>query len=194
MTAPLFLLDALEQRLKEVFSTLRFPDETGTELNIHTFQMALPSPEQAEIIARENEEEPPSLEDYQPLGDGGYTTAQVKRIFPCAVIRPLCCEIGDRAKDEEDRLTVVITVGVFENGADNAEGGKTVVMLLEKIRADLEARPVLESRYECDVPSSWELMDSETRPYWFGEIMTTWTLKKAGLVSVCDETFGGFYR
>ena len=191
---PLFLLDALQRRLETLFAGLSFPDADGAERGVHVYQMALPSPEQAEIVPRDEDEEPPPLDDYVPLNDGGYTRSQARRIFPCVVLKPLAFAVGEPAKDEEDLLTVALIVGAFEDGDDNAEGGKIVVTLMEKIRIDLETSPLLEKKYECGAPSGWELMDLDTRPYWFGEMMTSWTIRKAHRLPALEEDFRvGFY-
>lgn len=191
---PLFLLDALEKRLNGVFANVSFPDADGADLGIHVYQMALPSPRQAEIVPRDEEALPPDLDDYVPLNDGGYTVAQAKRIFPCAVIRPLAYQFGDAGKDEEDSLGVVVTVGAFESSDDNAEGGRIVVTLLEKLRYSLEESPVLDGKYECGAPASWELLGDDTRPYWFGEMVTSWTVRRAKRLPDPEEDFRvGFY-
>ena len=191
---PLFLLDALQRRLAEVFAHVSFPDDDGAKLGVHVYQMALPSPEGAQITPRDEAEEPPALDDYIPLNDGGYTRSQAKRLFPCVVLKPLAFAAGDVAKDEEDTLTVILTVGAFEDGSDNAEGGRIVVTLLEKIRYSLETSPLLEKKYECGTPSAWELMDLDTRPFWFGEMSTTWTIRKARRLPELEEDFRvGFY-
>lgn len=191
---PLLLLDALQRRLEDLFANVSFPGDDGAELGIHVYQMALPSPEQAQITPRDESDEPPALDDYIPLNDGGYTRSQARRLFPCVVLKPLSYTFGEVAKDEEDTLTVTLTVGAFEDGADNAEGGRIVVTLLEKIRYDLETSPLLEKKYECGAPSGWELMDLDTRPFWFGEMVTTWTIRKAARLPELEEDFrAGFY-
>ena len=192
---PLFLLDALQRRLETLFSGISFPDADGAERGIHVYQMALPSPAQAQILPREDEDaDAPDLDDYIPLNDGGYTRADARRIFPCVVLKPLAYSMGEVAKDEEDLLTVALTVGAFEDSSDNAEGGRIVVTLLEKIRYDLETSPLLDKKYECGAPSGWELMDLDTRPFWFGEMTTSWTIRKAKRLPALEEDFRvGFY-
>ena len=80
---PLFLLDALQRRLETLFSGISFPDADGAERGIHVYQMALPSPAQAQIVPRQDEDaDAPALDDYIPLNYGGYTRADARRIFP----------------------------------------------------------------------------------------------------------------
>ncbi len=190
---PLFILDALQRRLKDCLGSMKFLTPDGTEKEINCYQMALPAPTAAEIVPRDESDEnytAPTLDDYIPLADGGYTRVEARRIFPCVIIRPLTYEVGDLTKrEEEDRMTVIITVGVFESSDDNAEGGKTVVAILERIRQSLESKPVLEQRYECGAPMYWELMDSETRPFWFGEMALTFTVFKAARLFDLGEDF-----
>lgn len=177
---PLETCDAIEAFLRLHLGSMRLPAPEGGESEIHFYQMALPQPGTAVMDPRpESEDGEERDRDYnpddEPLEDGGYSRNEARRIFPAVIIRPGKLTGGDYGT-QEDELTVVITVGVFEESNDCAEGFKWVVTILERCRQLFRKYRLLEERYEIATPVTWELYDEAIRPFWFGEMVSEWKL------------------
>lgn len=188
---PLDTCIAIERYLSDRLGDMRLPTPTGEESAIRFFRMALPQPEMQEMLPREedadgNEIERGSDDDDVPINGEGYSRREAREIFPCVVIRPIKCSGGDLT----DQLTVVLTVGVFDESNRCMEGLEWLVNVLERIRQLLEAQPVLEKRYELEGPVTWEVFDESLRPFWFGEMVTEWNLYRP----VCNVPLDDDYR
>ena len=185
---PLDTCDAIERFLRKRLGDMRLP-VSGGESPIHFFQMALPQPMAQDIRPRAtdehgNEIEPEYDRDDEPI-DGGYSRREARAIFPSIVIRPVKCTGGELA----DLLTVVFTVGVFDESAQCSEGYKWLVNILERMRQSLEAQLLLEKKYELAGGISWDIYDESLRPFWFGEMFTEWNIYRPARQRDIDDDF-----
>lgn len=195
---PLETCDAIEAFLRQHLGSMRLPTPEGGESELRFYQMALPQPGAAAMDPRPEDEEGNEIErepdpDDEPLEEGGYTRNEARRIFPSITIRPSKLTGGDMAARDDD-LTVLLTVGVFEESNDCAEGFKWVVTILERCRQLFRKYRILDSRYEVAVPLTWELYDEAIRPFWFGEMVTEWKLPiPCEEIELDDDYRGGNY-
>lgn len=192
---PLDTCAAIERYLSERLGSMRLPAPGGEESAIRFFRMALPQPEMQEMRPREEDADGNEIEreidgDDAPINGEGYSRREARKIFPCVVVRPVKCTGGDLT----DQLTVILTVGVFDESNRCMEGPEWLVNILERIRQLLEAQPLLEKKYELEGPLTWEVFDETLRPFWFGEMVTEWSLyHPARSVPLDDDYRGGNY-
>jgi hypothetical protein len=180
---PLDTCDAIERFLRQKFGNVRLPAPDGGESAINFFQMSLPQPGAQILKPRPEDEEGNELEqdeseseDNIPIEEGGYTVSEARAIFPAVVIRPVKMSGGSEG-DFWDMLTVVLTVGAFDDSSECAEGLKQVVNILERCRQLFEKHRVLESRFKVALPVTYELYDESARPFFFGEMVTEWHMR-----------------
>lgn len=189
---PIDTCAAIERYLIENLGSMRLPAPDGGESTIHVFRMALPQPAMQEIQPREmdadgNEIERNTDEDEAPINGSGYSRREAREIFPCIVVRPVKCTGGESA----DQLTVLITIGVFDDSNECVDGPEWLVNILERIRQLLESQRLLEKRYELEGPITWEIFDETLRPFWFGEMVTEWNLYHPARNVPFDEDYRG---
>jgi hypothetical protein len=146
--------------------------------------MSLPQPGAQTMKPRPEDEEGNEIESnagepYEnvPIEEGGYTIAEARAIFPAVVIRPVKMSGGSEG-EFWDMLTVVLTIGVFDDSNECAEGIKQVVNILERCRQLFEKNRILETRFKIDLPVTYELYDESVRPFFFGEMVTEWYMRK----------------
>jgi hypothetical protein len=189
---PLETCDAIERFLREHLGKLKLPSPEGGETPLNFYQMNLPQPGAQAMRPRQEDEEGNEIEqgdDDIPLDDGGYTRNEARRIFPAVVIRPVKFS-GASEGDLWGELTVVVSVGVFDESDECADGLKWVTNILERTRQLLEKNRLLEKRCKVVLPLTYELYDESVRPYWFGEMVTEWRIP----VQYEDIELDGDYR
>jgi hypothetical protein len=181
---PLDTCDAIERFLREKLGDVRLPAPNGGESAINFFQMSLPQPGAQILKPRPEDEEGDELEQNEdepdnniPIEEGGYTTAEARAIFPAVVIRPVKMSGGSEG-DFWDMLTVVLTVGAFDDSSECAEGIKQIVNILERCRQLFEKHVLLERRFKIGLPVTYELYDESVRPFFFGEMVTEWHMRQ----------------
>ncbi|MDR1471566.1 MAG: hypothetical protein LBS75_03500 [Synergistaceae bacterium] len=177
---PLLTCDAIERLLRERFAGVELPSPDGTESSVNIFQMNLPQPRAQTMRPRRHDEDgneiPPRAEDDAPLEEGGYSRGEARAIFPAIVVRPVKF-IGADEADFWGMLTVVLSVGAFDESPECSEGVKRVLNIMERCRQLFEKERILESRYKINLPVQYELYDESVRPFWFGEMITEWRVK-----------------
>jgi hypothetical protein len=176
---PLDTCDAIERFLHEHLNSMRLPTPDGKESAIRFYQMNLPQPGAQAMKPRQEDEEGNEIaqsDDDVPLDDGGYTRSEASQVFPAVVIRPVKFTGGSEG-DLWGELTVIISVGAFDESGVCAEGLKQVVNILERSRQLFEKYRVLDSRYKINLPVTYELYDESVRPFWFGEMVTEWRMR-----------------
>lgn len=95
--------------------------------------------------------------------------------FPYVVIRAM--EGEDSAEDGDNTCKVGFIIGTYDD-ADNYQGYKEVMNLIEKIRHRLYTKRVYNNQFTLDYPFKWLIHDEDTYPYYFGGIETHWTIPK----------------
>lgn len=181
---PLDTCDAIERFLRAKFSGVRLPAPHGGESAINFYQMSLPQPGAQNLKPRPEDEDGNELEPNEgqddeniPIEEGGYTIAEARAIFPAVVVKPVKMSGGSEG-DFWDMLTVVLTVGAFDDSNECAEGIKQVVNILERCRQLFEKNRLLERRYKIGLPVTYELYDESVRPFFFGEMVTEWHMRR----------------
>ena len=181
---PLDTCDAIERFLREKLGNVRLPAPSGGESAINFFQMSLPQPGAQVIRPRAEDEDGNEIAqcegepgDNIPIEEGGYTTTEARAIFPAVVIRPVKMSGGSEG-DFWDMLTVVLTVGAFDDSSECVEGIKQVVNILERCRQLFEKYVLLERRFKLALPITYELYDESVRPFFFGEMITEWHMRQ----------------
>jgi hypothetical protein len=172
---------------------VRLPSPDGVESAINFYQMNLPQPQAPKIKPRAEDEDGNELAqcdpaDDTPLEEGGYTRNEARQIFPSVVIRPVKF-IGGSDGDLWGTLTVVITVGTFDESSDCSEGLKQVANILERSRQLFEKVRLLENRHKIILPVQYELYDESVRPFWFGEMITEWRIRLQSQEFDTDDDF-----
>ena len=184
---PLDTCDAIERFLREKLGNVRLPAPSGggqKESAINFFQMSLPQPGAQVIRPRAEDEDGNEIArredepgDNIPIEEGGYTASEARAIFPAVVIRPVKMSGGSEG-DFWDMLTVVLTVGAFDDSSECVEGIKQVVNILERCRQLFEKYVLLERRFKIALPITYELYDESVRPFFFGEMVTEWHMRQ----------------
>jgi hypothetical protein len=177
---PLDTCDAIERFLRENLGKVRLPSPAGGESEIHIFQMNLPQPGAQTLKPREEDgdgnETAPRGDGDIPIDGDGYTRNEARAIFPAVVIRPVKFTGGSDG-DFWGMLTVVLSVGAFDESDECAEGTKQLLNIMERCRQLFEKFRILESRHKISLPVTYELYDESVRPFWFGEIITEWHIR-----------------
>jgi hypothetical protein len=192
---PLETCDAIERFLREHLGGMRLPAPDGKESAINFFQMNLPQPAAQTMKPRQEDDEGNEIsqcdaEDDAPLDEGGYTRKEARQILPAVVIRPVKFTGGGEG-DLWGSLTVILTVGTFDESNECSEGPKWVINILERSRQLFEKNRVLEKRCKIDLPLTYELYDESVRPFWFGEMVTEWNIRSQYTEIALDDDYRG---
>jgi hypothetical protein len=177
---PLYVCDAIERFLREQLGNMRLPSPGKEESSINFFQMSMPQPCAQDMSPRPedadgNEIERPQTDEGTPITEGGYSRREARELFPAVIIRPVKLT-GASGSQLWEELTVVLTVGSFDESNECVEGQKWVLNILEHIRQSLEKQRILEDRCEISLPLTYELYSEFVRPFWFGEMVTEWNI------------------
>ncbi len=184
---PLHTVYAIRDFLREHLGDLKLPAPDEKMQAIHFYTMALPQPGAQTMMPRTEDKDGNELphkiatddDDYELAdGESGYTRKEAREIFPAVIIRPLKCTGDTDSESMLDELTVSITVGVYEDSNSCYEGLEWVVIILERMRQLFQKYRVLDERYEIQLPQTWELYDEVVRPFWFGEMVTVWSIPR----------------
>lgn len=96
--------------------------------------------------------------------------------FPFFAVRPKSGTDTVQGADENGTATVEIWIGTF---ADDDDGWLDVLILIDAIRADLGMAPTIEgTAFEQVGPLTWQLLDQQPRPQWFGTVTTIWQMPR----------------
>lgn len=99
--------------------------------------------------------------------------------FPYVIVRPAGGTDGDRK--EGAQLRVKIYFGAY---ADDPQGFKDTLMLLERIKKGLVERGLIGGKAELAYPLEWEIDDEQPFPFWIAKLTTRWNV--AGYERVGD--------
>jgi hypothetical protein len=108
-----------------------------------------------------------------PMTQNANPTDPYEGMMPAIIVTPISYE--DKAfEDGTSLLSVSLMAGVFSN--NQVEGPWGVMNILERIRRLLLTYRVLDDACEVQEPLSWQMFDDETKPLWYGEMMTQWRI------------------
>ncbi len=91
-------------------------------------------------------------------------------------MRPRTGSDAVQGAGQDATATVEIIIGTF---LDEEDGWIEVVKIIDAIRIDLAAAPVLAATaFEQSGPLTWELLEEQARPQWLGKVTTIWTIPR----------------
>lgn len=106
--------------------------------------------------------------------------------YPFFAVRPRSGSDSEQSADQNARATIDIEVGTF---SDTDDGCLDVLLLIDAIREDLAAAPVLEgTAFEHVGPLTWEVPFPQPRPQWLGVVTTIWSLPRPVRVEARNPT------
>jgi hypothetical protein len=91
--------------------------------------------------------------------------------FPFVIVRLRTGTDGD----EDARATADLLIGTY---SDTDDGFADVLLLIDAIRDSLGSTPVVGDCFECVPPLTWELLDEQPRPQWFGRVTATFVVPR----------------
>ncbi len=96
--------------------------------------------------------------------------------FPFLIARPKSGVDSPQSGEENSTATFEIIAGTY---SDTDDAWLDVVSLIDAIRADLGAAPVLDgTAYEQVGPLAWTIPEEQPRPQWFGVVTTIWQMPR----------------
>lgn len=96
--------------------------------------------------------------------------------YPFLIVRPRAGIDTVQGADENATAQMEIIVGTY---SDTDDGSTDLLLLIDAIRSDLAAQPVLEATaYEHIGPLNWTIPEQQARPQWIGTITTNWQLPR----------------
>lgn len=96
--------------------------------------------------------------------------------FPFLIVRPRTGTDTEQSADQNATAAVDIVIGTF---SDTDNGWLDVALLIDAIRADIGAAPAITgTAFEHTGPLTWEVLEQQPRPQWFGVVKTIWTVPR----------------
>ena len=159
------LLDALVEKLRELFMGYELKGKSGLLQNVKVFAQYLPQP-QAVVVDTDTDTE---------IEPQGYSPEDIESNFPCVIVK--IDETTDREEGSLDaaRISVRILAGTYDESPD-CQGYRDVLNIIEAVRQCLltmDAR-VLVNKYRLEMPMKSYLFDEQAWPIYFGQIETVW--------------------
>lgn len=138
---PIGLQTTLEDRLRMLFANKQFPTPSGETAPVTIHKQRLPE--------KTSEEDSPFPFIIVKMIEGSGQTEQ---------IQPLS-KIG----------LIVGTFDAFEvSGISSNNGYTDLVQIMNDIEEDLIKRPIIDSKYELELPLKWRINEEDTDPYFIG--------------------------
>ena len=162
------LLDALVEKLRELFMGYELKGKSGLLQEVKVFAQYLPQPE-AVVVDTDPDDDAEAIEPQ------GYSPADIESNFPCVIVK--LDEATDREEGSLDavRINVRILVGTYDESPD-CQGYRDVLNIIEAVRQCLLTMPdrVLAKRYRLEMAMKSYLFDEQAWPIYFGQIETVW--------------------
>ena len=138
---PIGLQTTLEDRLRMLFANKQFPTPSGETAPVTIHKQRLPE--------KTSEEDSPFPFIIVKMIEGSGQTEQ---------IQPLS-KIG----------LIVGTFDAFEvSGISSNNGYTDLVQIMNDIEEDLIKRPIIDGKYELELPLKWRINEEDTDPYFIG--------------------------
>ena len=130
----------------------------GKQLNVYSQRLPL----RKTIVEEYTQEE---------LENGLINDQRIDDDFPYIIVALNEGSIENESSAQE--VSVLLYIGVYDN-AENVNGHKDIINIIEKIYERFAKNPVLAKRYVFKYPMTWALQDEkedvDTYPYFFGGI------------------------
>lgn len=108
--------------------------------------------------------------------------------FPFVLVHPRSGEDTEEGAQQEARAAVDLVIGTY---SDSDDGWMDVAIVIDAIRADLGADPVIAGTLFEHKSLTWEIPpQDQARPQWFGRVSTNWILPRPMRVEARNPTEG----
>lgn len=138
---PIGLQTTLESRLKDLFANKRFPTPSGTDATISIHKQRLPE--------KMSEEDSP---------------------FPFIIVKMI--EGSGQTDDVQPLSKIGLIIGTYDvyeaSGISTNIGYTDLVRVMNDIEEDLIKKPVIDGKYELELPLKWRINEEDTDPYFIG--------------------------
>ena len=169
------LLDALVEKLTDLFRNEELTGKSGLLQPVRVFAQYLPQPKPAEVTVDDDDDTESETESTETITPEGYSPEDIESLFPCVIVKL------DEATDKEEgsldqtRIKVVFLVGTYDESPD-CQGYRDVLNIIETIRQELLSMPgrVLAKRYRLEMPLKNYLFDEQAWPVYFGVVESSW--------------------
>ncbi|MBQ6773813.1 MAG: hypothetical protein IJQ56_09780 [Synergistaceae bacterium] len=169
------LLDALVDKLTELFRNYELTAKSGLLQTVKVFAQYLPQPKPAEVTVDDEENTDSDTESTETITPEGYAPEDIESLFPCVIVKL------DEATDKEEgaldqtRIKVNFLIGIYDESPD-CQGYRDVLNIIETMRQELLSMPgrVLAQRYRLEMPLKSYLFDEQAFPVYFGVIESAW--------------------
>lgn len=83
----------------------------------------------------------------------------------------------DPSEMDSATCKIIFVIGCYDD-ADNYQGFKDVLNVIDKINEHLMKKRVFENQYRVVHPISWSINEEDTYPFYFGGLETNWEIAK----------------
>lgn len=96
--------------------------------------------------------------------------------YPFILVRPSSGLDTEESADQHTEVKVKLIIGTY---SDTDDGWLDLMFIVDAIRYDLGAAPVLQGTgFEQVGPLTWELPEEQPRPEWLATVTTNWILPR----------------
>ncbi|RDY28653.1 hypothetical protein [Lachnotalea glycerini] len=93
--------------------------------------------------------------------------------YPYLLVRITDGEIPENEK--EYTIAINIMIGIYNNNVD-AQGEDIVLNIIQDVLERFRKNPILDRKFIMQEKVKWALQDEQTHPYYFGGLLTYWTV------------------
>ncbi|UKS54871.1 hypothetical protein [Exiguobacterium acetylicum] len=138
---PIGLQTTLEDRLRMLFANKQFPTPSGETAPVTIHKQRLPE--------KTSEEDSP---------------------FPFIIVKMI--EGSGQTEQIQPMSKIGLIVGTFDafevSGISSNNGYIDLVQIMNDIEEDLIKRPIIDGKYELELPLKWRINEEDTDPYFIG--------------------------
>ena len=92
--------------------------------------------------------------------------------YPCIIVRLTNGSSMD--VDDPNSTTIQFIIGVVDRDSSN-QGYRDALTVANRICKNLQKNPMVDKRYELQLPINWAYNDEDAEPYYFAGIETRWS-------------------
>lgn len=138
---PIGLQTTLEDRLRMLFANKQFPTPSGETAPVTIHKQRLPE-----------------------------KTSEEDSSFPFIIVKMI--EGSGQTEQIQPLSKIGLIVGTFDafevSGISSNNGYTDLVQIMNDIEEDLIKRPIIDSKYELELPLKWRINEEDTDPYFIG--------------------------
>lgn len=152
----LLLLDAITERLKNIFAGYFLMSKSGSLQEIKIFSGYLPQPEGITINDRKT-------------GPQNYSSSDMENNLPAVVAKIIS------AAENEDRIlppsiiNVQLLAGIYDPDT-NCQGYRDILNIFERIRENFLSDRIFCDKFRLSFPASMRILENDSWPLYFGEM------------------------